>query len=67
MSRTSRLPWPVDPLARQLRRLAGIPGGFVDQVNFLLGEIDLLKKKNKISGASMVAHWSLRRIQPLQQ
>jgi hypothetical protein len=42
-------------------------GGNIDQVNFLLGEIDLLKKKNKISGASVVAHWSLRTIQPLQR
>ena len=39
----------------------------MDQVNFLLGEIDLLKKKNKISRALVVAHWSLRRVQPLQQ
>ena len=34
----------------------------MDQVNFLLGEIDLLKKKNKISGASVVVHWSLQQL-----
>jgi len=58
------------------RRSAGPPikraswnsrGGNVDQVNCLLGEIDLLKKNHQISGASVVAHWSLWRIQPLQQ
>ena len=36
-------------------------------MNYLLGEIDLLKKDRKISGASVVAHWMCRRIQPLQQ
>ena len=41
-------------------------GGNLDQVNFLLGEIDLLKRENRISGASVVADWSLRRIHPLQ-
>jgi hypothetical protein len=41
--------------------------GNVDQVNFLLGKIDLLKKNHKISRASVVAHWSLRRVQLLQQ
>ena len=53
------------------RRSAGPPikraswnsrGGNVDQVNYLLGEIDLLKKNHQISGASVVAHWSLWRI-----
>ena len=56
-------------------RFAGAPiqraswnsrGGNLDQVNYLLGEIDLWKKKRKISGASVVAHWMCRRIQPLQ-
>jgi len=42
-------------------------GGNIDQVNFLLGEIDLLMKDHQISGAFVIAHWSLRRIQPLQQ
>ena len=41
--------------------------GSVGQINFLLGEIDLLKKDHQISGASVIAHWSLRKIQPLQQ
>jgi len=56
-------------------RFAGAPiqraswnsrGGNLDQVNYLLGEIDLWKKKRKVSGASVVAHWMCRRIQPLQ-
>ena len=42
-------------------------GGNVDQVNFLLGEIEKLKMDHPISGASVIAHWSLWRIQPLQQ
>ena len=42
-------------------------GGNVDQVNFLLGEIEKLKADHQISGASVVAHWSLWRIQPQQQ
>ena len=42
-------------------------GGNVDQVNFLLGEIERLKADHQICGASVVTHWSMRRIQPLQQ
>ena len=42
-------------------------GGNVDQVNFLLGEIERLKADHKTSGASIIAHWSMRRIQTLQQ
>ena len=38
-----------------------------DQVNFLLGEIERLKVDHQIRGASVIAHWSMRRIQPLQQ
>ena len=38
-----------------------------DQVNFLLGEIERLKTEHQICGASVIAHWSMRRIQPLQQ
>ena len=58
------------------RRSAGPPvkrvswnskGGNVDQVNFLLGEIGLLKKTHQINGASVIVHWSIRRIQPLQR
>ena len=41
-------------------------GGRRDQVNFLLGEIERLKEDQQITGVSMVAHWSLRRVQPLQ-
>ena len=36
-----------------------------DQVNFLLGEIERLKADHQICGASVIAHWSMRRIQPL--
>ena len=32
-------------------------GGRVDQVNFLLGEIEKLKADHPICGASMIAHW----------
>ena len=32
--------------------------GSVGQINFLLGEIDLLKKDHQISGASVIAHRS---------
>ena len=42
-------------------------GDRIDQVNFLLEEIEILKKEYQISGASVIAHWSLRRVQPLQQ
>ena len=38
-----------------------------DQVNFLLEEIERLKADHQICGASVIAHWSMRRIQPLQQ
>src|SRR6185369_10919668 len=37
------------------------------QVNFLLEEIERLKADHQICGASVVAHWSMRRIQPLQR
>ena len=42
-------------------------GGNVDQVHFLLGEIERVKVDHRICGASVIAHWSMRRIQPLQQ
>ena len=42
-------------------------GGNVDQVNFLLGEIERVKADHRICGASEIAHWSMQRIQPLQQ
>ena len=38
-----------------------------DQVNFLLGEIERLKADHRISGASVIVHWTLRRVQPLQR
>ena len=38
-----------------------------DQVNFLLEEIERLKADHQICGASVVAHLSMQRIQPLQQ
>ena len=38
-----------------------------DQINFLLGEIERLKADHQICGASVTAHWLLRRIQPLQR
>src|SRR6185437_915935 len=38
-----------------------------DQVNFLLGEIEKVKADHRICGASVIAHWSMRRIQPLQR
>jgi len=41
--------------------------GRVDQVNFLLGEIERLKTDHQITGVSVIAHWSLRRVQPLQR
>ena len=43
----------------------GSGGG--DQVNFLLGEIERLKAEHQICGASVIANWSMRRIQPLQR
>lgn len=42
-------------------------GGRADQVNFLLGEIECLKSVHQITSASIVAHWSIRRVQPLQR
>ena len=39
----------------------------MDQVNFLLGEIERLKADHQITGVSVVAHWPLRRVQPLQR
>jgi len=38
-----------------------------DQVNFLLEEIERLKADHQICGASVIAHWLMRRIQPLQR
>jgi len=35
--------------------------------NFLLGEIERLKADHRICGASVIAHWSMHRIQPLQR
>ena len=42
-------------------------GGRADQVNFFLGEIEGLKADHQISSASVVAHWAIRRVQPLQR
>ena len=42
-------------------------GDSADQVNFLLGEIDRMKADHQITGTSMIVHWTLRRIQPLQR
>ena len=42
-------------------------GGGGDQVNFLLREIERLKAEHQICGAAVIAHWSMRRIQPLQR
>ena len=39
----------------------------MDRVNFLLGEIEKLKADHQITGASVVAHWTIRRVQPLQR
>lgn len=39
----------------------------MDQVNFILGEIERLKADHQITSVSMVAHWSLQRVQPLQR
>ena len=41
-------------------------GDSADQVNFLLGEIERLKANHLITGASVIVHWILRRVQPLQ-
>ena len=38
-----------------------------DQVSFLLGEIERLKADHQICSSSVIAHWSMRRIQPLQR
>jgi hypothetical protein len=37
------------------------------QVNFLLGEIEKLKADHQIRSASVIAHWSMQRIQLLQR
>ena len=42
-------------------------GGNVAQVKFLLVEIEKLKKDHQISGAFVIAHWSLWRIQSVQR
>ena len=42
-------------------------GGRADQVNILLREIEVLKAEHQITGAFVVAHWTIRRVQPLQQ
>ena len=42
-------------------------GSRTDQVNFLLGETEVLKADHQITGASVVAHWTIRRVQPLQR
>ena len=42
-------------------------GDSVDQVNFLLREIERLKVDHQITGTSMIVHWTLWRIQPLQR
>ena len=39
----------------------------MDQVNFLLVEIERLKVDQQITSVSVVAHWTLRRVQPLQR
>ena len=36
-------------------------------MNFLLGEIEVLKAEHQITGASVVAHWTIHRVQPLQR
>ena len=38
-----------------------------DQVDFLLGEIEKLKADHQICSASVIVHWSMWRIQPLQR
>ena len=42
-------------------------GAGADQVNFLLVEIEVLKAEHEITGASVVAHWTIHRVQPLQR
>ena len=42
-------------------------GSGEDQVNFLLGEIEGLKADHQITGAFVVAHWIIQRVQPLQR
>ena len=42
-------------------------GGNVDHVNFLLGEIEKVKADHRVCGASVIAHWSMRRIHTLQR
>ena len=42
-------------------------GGRADQVNFLLGEIERLKADHQITSASVIAHWTLWRVQPQQR
>ena len=42
-------------------------GDGVDQVNFLRGEIEKLKADHRITGASVIVHWTLWRIQPPQR
>ena len=42
-------------------------GDGADQVNFLLGEIERLKADHRITGASVIVHWTLWRIQPMQR
>ena len=41
-------------------------GGRADQVNILLREIEVLKAEHQITGAFVVAHWTIRKVQPLQ-
>ena len=41
--------------------------GRADQVNFILGEIERLKADHQITSASVIAHWTLRRVQPQQR
>ena len=41
-------------------------GGRADQVNILLREIEVLKAEHQITGAFVVVHWTIHRVQPLQ-
>ena len=50
---------PIPPVKKPSWNLKG---GNVDQVNFLVGEIERLKVDHQICGASVIAHWSMRRI-----
>ena len=36
-------------------------------MNCLLREIEVLKMEHQVTGASVVAHWTIRRVQPLQR